>query len=299
MSKGKWNQEDIPNQKGKVIIITGATSGLGKEAVKVLAQKGATIIAAVRNTKKAENVVQEIKQTVPNAIVDIQKLDLASLNSIKSFANRIRTTYKQLNVLINNAGVMACPFSKTEDGFEIQMGVNHLGNFALTGLLMPLLKSTKDARIVVTSSIAHRVGNINFEDINWTKRKYNTSKAYGDSKIANLYFTYELAKRLKDEPNAPLVTAAHPGWTRTELQRHSLFYRVLNPIFSQTVEYGTLPTLRAAIDESAVTGAYYGPSGFMELRGYPVVVKSNDLSNNQSNAQRLWKLSEELTGIKY
>lgn len=299
MSKEKWNHSNIPNQEGKVIIITGATSGLGKEALKVLVQKGATIIAAVRNIEKAKKVIEEVKQTSPNASIDIQKLDLASLNSIKSFAERITTNYKRLDVLINNAGVMACPFSKTEDGFEIQMGVNHLGNFALTGLLMPLLKSTKNARIVVTSSIAHRAGNIDLEDLNWEKRTYNTSKAYGDSKIANLYFTYELAKRLKNEPNAPLVTAAHPGWTRTELQRHSLLYRVLNPIFSQSVEQGTLPTLRAAIDGKANSGAYYGPSGFMELRGYPIVVKSNDLSKNQSNAQRLWELSEELTGIKY
>lgn len=299
MSKGKWNQENIPNQEGKVIIVTGATSGLGKEAVKVLTQKGATIIAAVRNTKKAENVVQEIKQMVPNAIIDIQKLDLASLNSIKAFAGRINARYKSLDVLINNAGVMACPFSKTEDGFEIQMGVNHLGNFALTGLLMPLLERTEGSRIVVTSSIAHRAGAINFEDLNWEKRTYKTSKAYGDSKIANLYFTYELARRMKNKANAPLVTASHPGWTRTELQRHSLFYRALNPIFSQTVEYGTLPTLRAAIDEKATSGSYYGPSGFMELRGYPVVVKSNALSNNEANAQRLWTLSEKLTGIKY
>lgn len=299
MSKEKWGHQSIPSQKGKVIIITGATSGLGKEAVKVLAAKGATIIAAVRNTEKAEKVVQEIKKISPDAIIDIQKLDLASLDSIKAFADTIATTYKRLDVLINNAGVMACPFSKTEDGFEIQMGVNHFGNFALTGLLMPILESTKGARIVVTSSIAHRVGNIDFDDINWTKRNYNTSKAYGDSKIANLYFTYELAERMKNKPNAPLVTAAHPGWTSTELQRHSLFYRILNPLFSQTVEYGALPTLRAAIDEASPSAAYYGPSGFMEIKGHPVVVKSNDLSHNKQNAQRLWELSEELTGVHY
>jgi NAD(P)-dependent dehydrogenase (short-subunit alcohol dehydrogenase family) len=299
MSKKKWNEDNIPNQKGRVVIITGATSGLGKQAVKVLAAKGASIIAAVRNTEKAQKVVQEIKKITPDAIIDIQKLDLASLNSIKAFANRITTTYERLDLLINNAGVMACPFSKTEDGFEIQMGVNHLGNFALTGLLMPLLESTKSARIVVTSSIAHKAGNIDLEDVNWKKRSYNTSKAYGDSKIANLYFTYELAKRMKNKPNAPLVTAAHPGWTQTELQRHALFYRVLNPIFSQTVEYGVLPTLRAAIDEKAISGAYYGPSGFMEIKGYPVVVKSNALSHDKSNAERLWKLSEELTGVHY
>jgi NAD(P)-dependent dehydrogenase (short-subunit alcohol dehydrogenase family) len=155
---------------------------------------------------------------------------------------------------------MACPYSKTKDGFEIQMGVNHLGHFALTGLLMPLLISTPDSRVVATSSIAHKSGNIDLDDINWEKREYKTSNAYGDSKLANLYFAYELARKYKENSNIPLVTAAHPGWTSTQLQRHSLFYRVLNPFFSQNVEKGVLPTLRAAIDMNAKSGDYFGPS---------------------------------------
>lgn len=299
MSKSKWNGTNIPNQEGKVVIITGATSGLGKEATKVLSGKNATVIMAVRNTKKGETVAQEIKKSFPNATIDVRKLELNSLKSIDAFAKSVTANYDRLDILINNAGVMACPFSKTEDGFEIQMGVNHLGHFALTGHLMPLLKKTKSARIVATSSLAHRQGDINFEDINWEKRDYATGKAYGDSKIANLYFAYELARKFKGDSNAPMVTVAHPGWTSTDLQRHSLFFRVLNPVFSQNVENGTLPTLRAAIDDTAQSGDYFGPSGFMEAKGAPVVVKSNSLSHDEAKAKLLWKVSEEMTGVRY
>ena len=299
MSASKWNSSNIPNQKGKIVIITGATSGLGKEATKILAKKNATVIMAVRNTEKGKTVAQEIKKEFPSATIEVQKLELNSLKSVKAFAEKVMNSHNRLDILINNAGVMACPFSTTEDGFEIQMGVNHLGHFALTGHLMPLLKKTKNARIVATSSIAHQQGNINFDDLNWKKRNYTTGKAYGDSKIANLYFAYELARKLKNESNAPLVTAAHPGWTSTDLQRHSLMFRVLNPLFSQNVENGVLPTLRAAIDEKANQGDYFGPSGFMEMKGAPVVVKSNELSHNEANAKRLWSMSEELTGVRF
>ena len=299
MSKSKWNSDNIPNQKGKVVIITGATSGLGKEATKVLSGKNATVIMAVRNTEKGKSVAAEISQSFPDAIIDVRRLDLNSLQSVQTFADGIQSAYDRLDILINNAGVMACPFSKTEDGFEIQMGVNHLGHFALTGHLMPLLKKTKASRIVATSSIAHKQGDINFEDINWGKRTYATGKAYGDSKLANLYFTYELARKLKGNSNGPKVIAAHPGWTSTDLQRHSLLFRVLNPIFSQKVEKGVLPTLRAAIDEEAKSGDYFGPSGFMEATGFPVLVKSNNLSRNEAKANRLWDLSVEMTGVRF
>jgi NAD(P)-dependent dehydrogenase (short-subunit alcohol dehydrogenase family) len=299
MSKSKWNSSNIPNLQDKVVIITGATSGLGKEAAKILAGKNATVIMAVRNTEKGKSVAQEINKVFPSTKIDVRKLDLNSLKSVQAFADEIKTHYDRLDILINNAGVMACPFSKTEDGFEIQMGVNHLGHFALTGHLMPILKNTKASRIVATSSIAHKSGNINFEDFQWANRKYVTNQAYGDSKIANLYFAYELARKLKGDANAPIVTAAHPGWTSTDLQRHSLMFRVLNPIFSQKVEQGVLPTLRAAIDNTAQSGNYYGPSGFMEMKGLPIVVKSNELSHKKENAKKLWELSEKLTGVQY
>lgn len=299
MAKLKWNTSNIADQNNRVVIITGATSGLGKEASKILAGKNASVIMAVRNTGKGESIKAEFKKALPEAKIDVRELDLGSLASVKSFAEGINASYDRLDILINNAGVMACPFSKTSDDFEIQMGTNHLGHFALTGLLMPLLNKTKASRIVATSSIAHRQGNIDFEDINWGKRKYVTNKAYGDSKLANLYFAYELARKLKDAPDAPTVTAAHPGWTSTDLQRHSLMFRILNPIFSQNVDNGVLPTLRAAIDEHAKPSNYFGPSGFMEAKGSPVIVKSNEMSHNKTNAKRLWELSEKMTGIKY
>jgi NAD(P)-dependent dehydrogenase (short-subunit alcohol dehydrogenase family) len=299
MSKSKWDRSNIPNQKGKVIVITGATSGLGKEATKVLVEKGATIVMAVRNTQKAASVVKEIQKTFPDAIIDVRELDLISLKSVQDFADGILAAYNQLDILINNAGIMMCPYSKTEDGFEIQMGVNHLGHFALTGLLMPLLKQTKKSRVVATASIAHKSGNINFEDINWEKRKYATTKAYSDSKLANLYFAYELARKLKNEPNAPMIVAAHPGWTKTELDRHSGVVAFLSNMIAQTAEMGTLPTLRAAVDADLKSGDYIGPVKFMEMRGYPVVVKSNAMSYDTTKAKQLWDMSEEMTGVKY
>lgn len=299
MSNKKWGIQNIPDQENKTIIITGASSGLGKEVTKVLSNKNATVIMAVRNIQKAQAVSAEIKQDFPKAKVEIRSLDLSSLDSIKSFAKGFLIDHKKLDILINNAGVMMCPYSKTKDGFEIQMGTNHLGHFALVGLLMPILKNTKDSRIVSTSSIAHKSGNINFEDLNWEKRKYKTTSAYGDSKIANLYFMYELARRQKNDSKAPTITAAHPGYTSTDLQRHSLFWRIMNPILSQKVSQGVLPTLRAAIDPEAKSGDFFGPSGFQELKGDPILVKSNELANDSQKAVKLWDMSEELTGIHY
>lgn len=299
MSKSNWNENNIPDLKEKVIIVTGATSGLGKEATKILTQKNATVIMAVRNTKKAEAVAQEVKKQHPNAQIDIREMDLSSLTSVKLFANGVLENYDRLDVLINNAGIMACPFDKTQDGYEIQMGTNHLGHFALTGLLMPLLETTKNARIAATSSIGHRMGNIDFADINWEKRKYNSSKAYADSKLANLYFTYALANKLNTEKKDIKVTVAHPGWTRTDLQKHSWYMRMLNPLFSQGPDQGVLPTLRAAFDLNANSGDYFGPSRFFEMHGSPIVVKSNERSHDTEAAKKLWHISEELTNIKY
>ena len=299
MKNKKWGVQNINGQEGKTIIITGATSGLGKEATRVLAKKNATVIMAVRNTQKAEMVVSEIRKECANVKIDIRKLDLGSLDSISSFAKGVLENYKKLDILINNAGIMMCPYSKTKNGFEIQMGTNHLGPFALTGLLMPLLMSTKNARIVSTSSVAHNQGNIDFTDINWKKRKYNTSKAYSDSKLANLYFSYELKRRLENFENPPLVVTAHPGGTKTDLARHSGIFNILMNFLFLPVEKGVLSTLRAATDLNAKSGDYYGPGGFMQVRGFPEIVKSSKMSHNLTNAKRLWDLSEQLTGIQY
>lgn len=294
-----WNLTHIPDQKGKVIIITGATSGLGKEAARVLASKNAQVILAVRNISKGEQSITEIKREFPNANLDVIQLELDSLKSIHAFATNVKSSYNRLDVLINNAGVMLSPYSTTIDGFENQMGVNHLGHFALSGLLLPLLMETPGSRIVVTSSMAHKSGKINLADINWTNRKYRSMQAYADSKLANLYFAYELGRKLQNVNNTPMVVAAHPGHATTELQRHSLFWRFMNHVSGQKVEKGILPTLRAGFDETAKVGDYYGPSGFMEVKGEPVLVKSNALSHDQTIAKKLWEISEELTKVKF
>lgn len=299
MSDKNWNTQNIPDQSGKVIIITGATSGLGKEATGIFAEKGATVIMPVRNTEKAKSVREGILKLNPKAKIDIRNLDLSSLNSIKLFADEISKAYDRLDILINNAGIMYCPYSKTQDGFEAQMGTNHLGPYALTAQLMPVLTKTANSRIVNTASLAHLTGNIDFDDINWETRKYKTMQAYSDSKLANLYFHYELAKKLNRQKNAPLVVAAHPGWTKTELDRHIGIVGIISSIIGQKVEMGVLPTLRAAIDPEAMNGDYYGPAGFREMRGNPVKVKSNAMSQNAEKARQLWDLSAKLTGITY
>jgi len=227
------------------------------------------------------------------------RLDLADLSSVKHFAEEFVSTYSRLDRLINNAGVMLPPYSKTVDGFELQFGTNHLGHFALTARLMSLLNETNGSRVVNVASSAEKFGRLNFDDLAWEKRQYKGCSAYGDSKIANLYFTYELDRRLKRSSSGVIVTAAHPGWTATELQRHTGIMERLNDFFAQDISMGALPTLRAAYDKEAHGGEYYGPSGFMELRGYPVQVSSNKLSKDQTIAPRLWKVSENLTGVMF
>jgi NAD(P)-dependent dehydrogenase (short-subunit alcohol dehydrogenase family) len=244
-------------------------------------------------------VADAIRQEYAAADVSVRELDLANLESVKTFAESILKEYDRLDILINNAGVMMCPYSKTRDGFEMQLGTNHLGHFALTGHLLPFLKKTKGSRIVVLSSFGHKMGNLDFSDLNWEKRKYNTNKAYGDSKLANLYFTYELARKLEGEGNNPKVTAAHPGWTATELQRHSGLMGFLNKFFAQGVDMGALPTLRAAIDADTKPGDFFGPGKHFEMHGHPVKVESNARSHDRNAARELWKQSEEMTGVKY
>ena len=299
MKKEIWNESNISDQTDKVFIVTGPTSGLGKETSIVLARKHATVIMAARDLKKAESVKKEILNENENAKIDIQELDLCSLESINSFAETINKKYKALDVLINNAGIMACPYSKTKDGFEIQIGTNHLGHYALTGLLLPLIKKTPNSRIVNVSSISHKSGNIDFDDLNWEKRKYKTWSAYGDSKLANLYFTYELSHKLGANKGNTKVLAAHPGYSDTELQRHSGIANFMNTFFAQKAKVGTLGGLRAATDPNAKSGDYYGSPSFGETRGHPIKLKSNKLSYNKDNAKKLWKLSEELTGVSY
>ncbi|MBL1214883.1 MAG: SDR family NAD(P)-dependent oxidoreductase [Ignavibacteriae bacterium] len=297
MSKSKWTEKNIPNQSGKIAIVTGSSSGIGYETAKVLAKKNAKVIIAVRNIEKGSKAKSKIISENSDAELDVMKLDLADLDSVKSFVKDFKSKYTQLNLLINNAGVMIPPYSKTKDGFELQFGTNHLGHFALTLELLDLIEKTKDARIVNVSSGAHKYGKINFEDLNWEERDYKAWKAYGDSKIANLYFTKELAEKVADKNIQ--VTASHPGWTATELQRHSGFIEFLNNIFAMPQQQGALTTLRAAVDSDAKNGDYFGPNGWQEWRGYPVKVEPNNLAKDQKIAKQLWDVSEELTGIKF
>ena len=298
MSKNKnWTTESIPDQKGKIVIVTGSSSGIGYEAAKVLANKNAKVIIAVRNLTKGEIAKSNIEGQNKNADVEVMKIDLSDLASVKSFAEEYKNKYSKLDLLINNAGVMIPPYSKTINGFELQMGTNHFGHFALTLQLIDIIHATPKARIVNVASAAHKYGNINFDDLNWENRKYKSWRAYGDSKIANFYFTSELAKRLSGKNI--LVTAAHPGWTATDLQRHSGLFEFLNKFFAMNQEQGALPTLRAAIDENAKSGDYFGPDGWQEWKGYPVKVDTNKLAKDTSLAKKLWDVSEELTKVKY
>ena len=299
MTNNTWSTEQITDQTGRIIIVTGSTSGIGRETARVLASKGATVIIAARNESKAQRVIAEIKQEQPEADLHLLKLDLTSLASIKNFATQFQKKFQKLDVLINNAGVMVCPEGQTEDGFELQMGTNHLGHFALTLQLLPMIRRSTNARIVVLSSYAHHFGNLQLDDLNWQQRKYKRMRAYGDSKVANLYFAYELARKLKADNSDIRVTAAHPGWTATELQRHTSLTDKLNRWFAQGVDMGAQPTLRAGFDDSAQSGDFFGPSKYLEMHGAPKKVSSNAKSRDTLIASKLWDLSEQLTGVQY
>ncbi|TKB51850.1 oxidoreductase [Ferrimonas aestuarii] len=299
MSQAVWTPAQIEPQQGRVILVTGATSGIGLETARVLAAKGADVIIGARNIPKAEGVIAKIKAQHANAKLHLYPLDLTSLTSVANFTQQVTTHFERLDVLINNAGIMACPEGRTEDGFELQFGTNHLGHFAMTMGLLPLIKSTEGARVVVLSSLAHYFGKLDLSDLNWRARKYNKNRAYGDSKLSNLYFAYELDRRFKAEGIDVRVTAAHPGWTATELQRHTGLVERLNGWFAQGVEMGAQPTLRAGFDDSAQSGDFFGPSKHFELHGAPVRVSSNKRSMDRNVAQQLWLQSEQLTGCYY
>ena len=299
MTRNNWTADNIPDQKGRVAIVTGSSSGIGYETARVLANKNAQVILAVRNPEKGENALQKIKAQNENANVEVMILDLANLQSVKKFADEFKKRYDRLDLLINNGGVMIPPYTKTVDGFELQFGTNHLGHFALTCLLFDLIKKTKDSRIVNVSSGAHRYGNINFDDLHWDNRKYKKWASYGDSKIANLYFTYELQRKLGQNGSETIVTAAHPGWTATELQRHSAFIKIISNISAMKIEQGALPIIRAATDDNAQGSNYFGPDGFMEMRGKPVKVESNKLSHDVAIAKKLWDVSEEMAACQF
>lgn len=292
-----WTEADIPDQTGRTAVITGANTGLGFETARALAAKGATVVVAVRNTDKGNDAIRRIRQTAPEATVTLQELDLSSLASVRAAADQLTSDHASIDLLINNAGVMYTPRQETADGFELQFGTNHLGHFALTGLLLDHVTAAPAGRIVTVSSIGHRIrASIHFDDLQ-LERSYNRVTAYGQSKLANLLFTYELQRRLAAAGSSAAALAAHPGGSNTDLGRH---LPLLDPVFravSQSAAMGALPTLRAATDPAARGGQYYGPSGPFELRGYPKVVDSSTQSKDVELQRRLWTVSEELTGI--
>ncbi|WP_197378364.1 SDR family NAD(P)-dependent oxidoreductase [Mycolicibacterium mengxianglii] len=293
-----WTTSHIPDQTGRTAVITGANTGLGLETAKALAAKGAHVVLAVRNTDKGLQAAANI-----TGDVSVQELDLTSLESIRSAATELKSRYDKIDLLINNAGVMTTPKGTTKDGFELQFGTNHLGHFALTGLLLDTLLDVPGARVVTVSSNGHKMGGaIHFDDLQW-ERSYSRMGAYSQSKLANLLFTYELQRRLAPRGKT-IAVAAHPGVSSTELARNlpSIIRPAVDavaPLLAQPPSAGALPTLRAATDPGVLGGQYYGPDGIGQQRGNPVVVASSPQSYDVELQRRLWAVSEELTKVAF
>ncbi len=294
----RWTTDDVPGQQGRVAVVTGANTGLGFETAQVLAARGGTVVLAVRNVEKGKQAAARIAAAAPGATVTVQELDLSSLESVRAAAAELRAGHPRIDLLICNAGVMYPPKQSTHDGFELQFGTNHLGHFALAGLLLEQMLPVPGSRVVTVSSVGHRIrAGIHFDDLQW-ERSYSRVRAYGQSKLANLMFTYELQRRLSGA-GATIAVAAHPGFAATELMRHTPMAAVVTPLFSQNAAMGALPVLRAATDPGVVGGQYYGPGGFLGLRGYPQLAASSRRSHDEAVQRRLWAVSEELTGVTF
>jgi NAD(P)-dependent dehydrogenase (short-subunit alcohol dehydrogenase family) len=300
----KWKEADVPDQSGRVAVVTGANTGIGYQTAAVLANSGAHVVLAVRDLAKGNTALSRIVAASPKVDVTLQALDLSSLDSVRAAADALRSAYPRIDLLINNAGVMLTPKQVTKDGFELQFGTNHLGHFALTGLLLDHLLPVRGSRVVTVSSMGHRMrAAIHFNDLQW-ERSYNRGAAYAQSKLANLLFTYELQRRLTTADQATIAVAAHPGSSNTELTRNlpriiKPIADVVGPMLFQSAAMGALPTLRAATDPDVQGGQYYGPDGFGEQRGHPKVVGSSAKSHDEGLARRLWTVSEELTGVSF
>jgi NAD(P)-dependent dehydrogenase (short-subunit alcohol dehydrogenase family) len=297
-----WDVEDIPDQSGRTAVVTGANSGLGLVTARELARAGASVVMACRNLDKGHTAVEEVRAAVPEAQVQLEELDLASLASVRGFAERFRATHDGLDLLINNAGVMAPPRRRTADGFELQFGTNHLGHFALTNALLETMEGREDARVVTLSSTAHKMGRINFDNLNGD-RHYFRWNAYGQSKLANLLFMLELDRRLRGSGSAVKSLAAHPGYAATNLQSAAapmldrLVMKVSTAVIAQNDEMGALPTLYAATQPGLEGGTYVGPGGFQEQRGHPKIVQPSSRARDPETASRLWEVSERLTAV--
>ncbi|MEL6923481.1 MAG: oxidoreductase [Bacteroidota bacterium] len=298
-----FNIENISSQRGRIAIVTGANVGLGYETTLALAKKDIRVIMACRNVAKAEKAKAKIRSQVPTAQLDIHQVDLSKMDSVRAFAKSYIAQYDRLDLLINNAGVMIPPHTLTDDGFELQMGVNYLSHFLLTALLMDLLLQTPDSRIVTLSSIAHKKGSINFEDLHG-KKSYDEWAAYRQSKLACLIFTYELQRRLEDRSTNTISVAAHPGVSNTNLGTYLPWYikliaPIFIPFFTHSPKKAAEPTLYAALGSDVNGGDYFGPDGKNEMTGRATKVNSTPQSKDEALAKKLWEVSEQLTGAKF
>jgi NAD(P)-dependent dehydrogenase (short-subunit alcohol dehydrogenase family) len=300
----RWEADRIPDQSGRIAIVTGANSGLGLVTARELARKGALVVLACRNMDKGRSALAEVESAATGPEPELEELDLASLSSVQSFAQRFGAAHDGLDLLINNAGVMASPRRHTADGFELHIGTNHLGHFALTNLLLPLMEGRRDARVVTLSSNAHKtVRGISFDNLNGDRRYFRWN-AYGQSKLANLLFALELDRRLRAKGSTVKSLAAHPGYAATNLQTAAaplvdrLVMKVGNAVIAQNDEMGALTVLYAATEPGLEGGTYVGPDGIAEQRGHPKVVSPNRVARNPETARRLWEVSEELTAVR-
>ncbi len=306
MAIEKWTKDNIPSQEGKIMIVTGGNSGLGYESVKAFAEKGAQVIMTCRNLKKGEQARKHILQHCNNAKIEVMQLDLMCFKSIQEFATTFKNKYSRLHVLLNNAGIMKVPYRETDDDIESQQGTNHFGHFALTGFLLETLKATPMARVVNVSSLAHRFGEMDFNNLLYKEAKdYSDWKAYGRSKLENLLFTFELQRFFDKNDYKISALAAHPGVSGTNLFSHiggNKIQKIFRPIFDLFVQsplMGALPQLRASVDPQAIGGEFYGPDGRGEMKGHPVKVKASELAYDNEVAAKLWLFSEEITGVKF
>ena len=292
-----WTANDIPDLSGKTAVVTGANSGLGYETALALAGHGANVVMACRDERRGTEALERVRSEAPDASVELSLLDLADLTSVRKFAESYAGERHQLDILVNNAGVMALPERReTADGFEMQLGTNHFGHYALTGLLLPQLQARPGSRVVSVTSFGHKVGRMDFDDLQW-ERKYRKWFAYGRSKLANLLFTFELDRRARAGGSAIVAAVAHPGYAKTNLQSGTSFQA--STFMAQSAADGALPQLYAATAPDVQSGEFFGPSGFMEQRGAPKRVKAAKKAYDTEDARRLWELSEQSTGVTY
>ena len=301
MSTFDLNQ--VPSQKGRIAIVTGSNIGLGYETALALAKKDMKVILACRNLEKANNAIEKIKSQAPNTDLEAIQIDLSKLSSIDDFVENYLKKYDQLDLLINNAGVMMPPYTVTEDGFELQLAANHLGHFKLTGLLLDTIEKTSNSRVVSLSSNAHKSGKINFDDLH-SEKKYSALDAYGQSKLACLMFAYEMQRRLERAGYQTISTASHPGVSITNLVQHvpmwaKIVFSPFIPFVTHSPENGAKPTLYAALSKDVKGGDYFGPTGFNEMKGKAGKVDSKPHSHDEVAARKLWEVSEELTNTKF